>query len=145
MNCFEARQEFAAFWRRELAGERRAAFSAHLAECAKCDRAFRAFALTAPALHSASEPATRRRGAREFAIDPARRPTSAARIEPRAQHRWFAMCAAVTVFVAASLAAWISVSTPVESLTDALSDSQDTPVMQLFEQNTAGTSDDFAS
>ncbi len=52
MNCFEARQDFRSFWRKELDAERRAAFIAHLAECAKCDGAFRTFALTAPVFHS---------------------------------------------------------------------------------------------
>jgi hypothetical protein len=54
MNCFEARQDFVGFWRRTLDDERRRALLAHLKECVKCDRAFRAFALTAPMLHSGS-------------------------------------------------------------------------------------------
>ena len=48
MNCFQARQEFVSFWRGELDGERRRVLLAHLAQCARCDKAFRAFALTAP-------------------------------------------------------------------------------------------------
>ncbi len=52
MNCFEARQDFVSFWRGALDGERRRDLLAHLKGCAKCDRAFRAFALTAPMLHS---------------------------------------------------------------------------------------------
>lgn len=52
MNCFEARQDFVGFWRGTLDGERRRALLAHLKGCSKCDRAFRAFALTAPLLHS---------------------------------------------------------------------------------------------
>ena len=52
MNCFEARQDFVNFWRGALDGERRRVLLAHLKGCAKCDRAFRAFALTAPMLHS---------------------------------------------------------------------------------------------
>lgn len=51
MNCFEARPQFVDLWRGTLDGERRAALLAHLKECAKCDRGFRAFALTAPMLH----------------------------------------------------------------------------------------------
>lgn len=54
MNCFEARQDFVGFWRGALDGERRRALLAHLNGCSKCDRAFRAFALTAPMLHSRS-------------------------------------------------------------------------------------------
>jgi anti-sigma factor RsiW len=144
MNCFEARHDFAAFWRRELAGERRAALSEHLARCAKCERAFRAFAMTAPVLHSAAAPPARRSGARTIGADPARRKAFAARPHPQDGPRWVAICAAVTVFAAASLAAWLSVTTPVESLGDALNNSDQSPVTQLFEQSTAGTSNDFA-
>jgi hypothetical protein len=52
LNCFETRQDFVSFWRSVLDGERRRDLLAHLKGCAKCDRAFRAFALTAPMLHS---------------------------------------------------------------------------------------------
>jgi hypothetical protein len=51
MNCFEARQDFVSFWQSALDGERRRELLAHLKGCARCDRAFRAFALTAPMLH----------------------------------------------------------------------------------------------
>lgn len=54
MNCFEARQDFVHFWQSALDGERRRDLLAHLKGCSKCDRAFRAFALTAPMLHSGS-------------------------------------------------------------------------------------------
>ncbi|MGH7913426.1 MAG: hypothetical protein ACREPW_02085, partial [Candidatus Binataceae bacterium] len=49
---FEARQDFVDFWRSALDGERRSELLGHLKGCSKCDRAFRAFALTAPMLHS---------------------------------------------------------------------------------------------
>lgn len=55
MNCFEARQDFVGFWRGALEGERRRELLAHLKGCSKCDRAFRAFALTAPMLHVGGE------------------------------------------------------------------------------------------
>jgi hypothetical protein len=58
MNCFEARQDFVSFWRGALAGERRSDLLAHLKGCAKCDRAFRTFTLTAPMLHSGGAAAT---------------------------------------------------------------------------------------
>jgi hypothetical protein len=51
MNCFEARPQFVDLWRGTPDAERRAALLAHVKECAKCDRAFRTFALTAPMLH----------------------------------------------------------------------------------------------
>jgi anti-sigma factor RsiW len=144
MNCFEARHEFAAFWRRELDAERRAALSAHLGRCPKCERAFRAFALTAPVLHSSAEPAAHPREARALHAAAPRHLATAAQSQRHEGPRWFAMCAAVTLFVAASMAAWLSVTTPVESLGDALSTEDQSPVTQLFERSTAGTSDDFA-
>lgn len=83
MNCFEARNEFAAFWRREMPLDARAALVAHLRECARCDRSFRAFALSAPVLHSAMEPErgveARRTGGLHTVAVPARREASAVR------------------------------------------------------------------
>lgn len=145
MNCFEARHDFGAFWRRELPGERRAALRAHLARCARCDHAFRAFALTAPVLHSDSQPPLDRPGARTLGSD-SRSSANSSVVRARRQEgrRWIAMCAAVTLFVAASVAAWLSVTTPVDSLSDAMSRQDQSPVRQLFEQSTAGTSNDFA-
>jgi hypothetical protein len=52
MSCLATRQRFADFWRRSLAGDDRAAFLTHLAECSICEHAFRTFALAAPLLHS---------------------------------------------------------------------------------------------
>jgi len=56
MNCFEARNDFVAFWQKTLADQHRAQLLAHLRGCATCDRSFRTFALTAPVLYSATEP-----------------------------------------------------------------------------------------
>ena len=56
MNCFEARNDFVAFWQKTLDGNRRVQLLAHLRGCAGCDRSFRSFALTAPVLYSAFEP-----------------------------------------------------------------------------------------
>jgi hypothetical protein len=56
MNCFEARNDFVAFWQKTLADHHRAQLLAHLRGCATCDRSFRTFALTAPVLYSATEP-----------------------------------------------------------------------------------------
>ncbi|HVB80965.1 MAG TPA: hypothetical protein VNE82_13590 [Candidatus Binataceae bacterium] len=58
MNCFETRQDFVGFWQSALDGERRRELLAHLKGCLKCDRAFRAFALTAPMLHPRGAAAT---------------------------------------------------------------------------------------
>jgi anti-sigma factor RsiW len=126
MNCFEARQEFTGFWRGVLDADRRAELLAHLKSCAGCDHAFRVFAFTAPVLHSEAEPPSRRAPlpAREFSLtDRPRRFASASRGEARPQ-RWFAMSAAVTIFAAASLAAYLSVTAPMGSLTDEFSGSE---------------------
>jgi anti-sigma factor RsiW len=55
MNCFEARNDFAGFWRKTLTIEQREDLRHHLRECTACDHAFRTFALTAPVLYSGSE------------------------------------------------------------------------------------------
>ena len=121
INCFEARQEFPAFWRRDLPAGRRVALASHRDGCAKCDRAFRNFAVSAPVLHSVGEPPARTlaegqstRGTR------ARRSGGVVRGEfvPR---RGLAMSAAALVLLAASLAAYFSVTTPVGTLNDELS------------------------
>ena len=121
INCFEARQEFPAFWRRELAAERRAALVNHLAGCAKCDRAFRNFAVGAPVLHAVGEPPARTQAQGQSARGTrARRSGGVVRGEfvPR---RGLAMSAAAMVLIAASLAAYFSVTTPVDTLNDELS------------------------
>ena len=121
INCFEARQEFPAFWRRELASEQRSALVEHLAGCAKCDRAFRNFAVSAPVLHSVSEPPRRTRAEPPVNRDShARRSGGVGRGEfvPR---RGLAMSAAAMVLIAASLAAYLSVTAPVDPLNDELS------------------------
>jgi len=140
MNCFEARQEFPALWRKTATPERRAELYAHLKGCAKCDHAFRVFALSAPVLHSPAEPErsvaeyrrrTAYRARRGFSvIGPAR--------EPR---RLLAMCAGVMVIFAASVAAYLSVAAPIGSYTDEITNSDsgyDFPV------DTRPTSNDFA-
>lgn len=148
MNCFEARPQFVYLWRDTLDVERRAALLAHLKECAKCDRAFRAFALTAPMLHSRGADAAGRASGREPAqtsvasseraqvvrLDPGRAPrTDAARTaeimrraafyRPKAQRAggsWDGVAGAVSIAAAAILLAWVSVASPPQSLSDAL-------------------------
>jgi len=124
MNCFEARQEFPALWRKTAATERRAELLAHLKGCAKCDHAFRVFALTAPALygemdrHAARAP---RQAWREFSLaDRPRRFASVSREVSRPM-RWLPMAAAAAIFVFASSAAYLSARVPDESMGDALS------------------------
>src|SRR5713226_3502193 len=124
MNCFESRQEFAALWRNRVTGERRAEIMAHLKTCAKCDHAFRVFALTAPVLHSESDQPPARVSVparREFSLaDRPRRFASASR-EMASPRRWIAMSAAAAIFVVASGAAFYSVKAPRQTLSDELS------------------------
>jgi hypothetical protein len=124
MNCFEARQEFPALWRKTLAPERRAELVAHLKGCDKCDHAFRVFALTAPVLHGEMErqaaPASRP-ARREFSLaDRPRRFASVTR-EVSRPNRWLPMAAAAAIFVFATSVAYLSVRTPDESMGEALS------------------------
>jgi anti-sigma factor RsiW len=118
MNCFEARQEFRAFWRKEMSPERRSAFVAHLAECRKCDAAFRTFALTAPVFHSEAEPARPMSGVRRVAAASHR--DGRAYREVRRAQPWLSMAAAVALFITGASAAYFSVATPDETLSDAI-------------------------
>jgi hypothetical protein len=142
INCFEARQEFRAFWRRELPAEQRAALVSHLGGCAKCDRAFRNFALGAPVLHAAGEPPERTVAQGQSArVARARRSGGVVRGEfvPR---RGLAMSAAAMVLIAASLAAYFSVTTPVDTLSDELS--TDPVAAQILGPDLYPSSEDLA-
>jgi anti-sigma factor RsiW len=118
MNCFEARQDFRSFWRKELSAERRDAFVAHLAGCAKCDAAFRTFALTAPVFHSDAEPSRPISAARRISAS-ARREGGAYR-EPRRARAWLSIAAAFALFMTGASAAYFSVETPDETLSEAI-------------------------
>jgi hypothetical protein len=142
LNCFEARQEFRAFWRRELAPDDRAILVGHLAECAKCDRAFRDFALSAPALHSDLVPPQRIPAERPAMRDSqSRRPATVARSR-FAPRRGLAMSAAAMVLLAASLAAYYSVTAPIDTLSDELS--SEPAATQLFGPDLNLSSEDLA-
>ena len=123
MNCFEARQEFPAVWRKTATAERRADLLAHLKGCDKCDHAFRIFALTAPVLHGdMDQQASRATPARrEFSLaDRPRRFASVTR-EVSRPNRWLPMAAAAAIFVFATSAAYLSTRAPNESIGEALS------------------------
>ena len=115
MNCFQARQDFQGFWRKELAPERRADFSAHLRGCRKCDEAFRIFALTAPVLHSHVEPS------RPASIQ---RIAFAARGESRSYRNiaspWMSIAAVLALFITGASAAYYSVATTPQTLSEAI-------------------------
>lgn len=152
MNCFEARQEFPALWRKTLSAERRAGLLAHLKECEKCDHAFRLFALSAPVLHADMErhaiPASRP-ARREFSLaDRPRRFASVSR-EVSRPNRWIPMAAAAALFVFATSAAYLStrgpsdpidaeLSAPESSMTSETVADPLAPEMPLTESDLAG-------
>lgn len=129
MNCFEARKEFPSFWRRMLAPEERTAFLAHVGRCARCDRAFRVFALTAPVLHGDSESIEPMRvaqalgathepspyGWREPAITSRRGATVAAAVPRASRMVWAAALAAATLF-----AVYVAAAIPGQTFEDAI-------------------------
>ena len=138
MNCFEARKEFPSFWRRILTPEERGAFLAHVGRCARCDHAFRVFALTAPVLHGDSAPGELPAAQRSVATYES---SPYARLEPAVTSRRGATVTAVaprasrTVWAAAALAAaalfavYVAAATPGQTLEDAIT-SED-PVSDL--------------
>jgi hypothetical protein len=131
MNCFEARKEFASFWRRMLTPEERTAFLAHVGRCARCDRAFRVFALTAPVLHgdsASSEPigvAQASVATHESSPFAPREPVPAFRrgapavtpVVPRASRT---VWAAAALAAAAVFAVYVAAATPGQTFEDAI-------------------------
>jgi hypothetical protein len=108
MNCFETRKEFISFWRRTMPAHERVQFSAHLRECARCDRSFRVFALTAPALHSETAP---EEDAASYIAPPPRRPAAigrAVRRDPPVEFPWRAMTALLAMAAAAAVAVYVA-------------------------------------
>jgi hypothetical protein len=142
MNCFETRKEFVSFWRGALDGERRQILLSHLKGCPKCDRAFRAFALTAPMLHARGEAAEATAGAtsdsapqnidRHIDMNGARRTDAqrAAEILHRASvyriaqrrpmYQWREAAAAFSAVAAAVLVIYFSLAAPPMSFDDVL-------------------------
>jgi anti-sigma factor RsiW len=123
MNCFEARQEFPALWRKTATAERSAELYAHMKTCPKCDHAFRVFALSAPVLHFAVEPPRNAAEYRRRTAFNAQRGLSVTR-PAREPRRLLAMCAGVMVIAAASMAAYLSVAAPIGSYADEITNSE---------------------
>ncbi len=133
MNCFEARSEFVSFWHGALQAERRGDFLAHLRGCSKCDRAFRAFALTAPMLYPIE--AAGETSEDSAAIDVSGGPragvartaeilrrASVYRLSPRRREAgWRAVAGGLSAVAAAILVAYLSVAAPSQTLDDAIS------------------------
>jgi anti-sigma factor RsiW len=140
MNCFEARQDFRSFWRKELPPERRAAFLEHLAGCSKCDAAFRTFALTAPVFHSDAEPAaTAAAGARRIPAS-ARREGRVYR-EPRRASTWLSIAAVLGLFITGVSAAYFSEQAPNQTLTEAIQ--QPSQFVELVSADVQDSNSDF--
>jgi predicted anti-sigma-YlaC factor YlaD len=142
MNCFEARQEFPAFWRRELAANRKSLLIDHLANCSKCDRAFRNFALSAPVLHSVNEPLARGATQRRDDDDSHARRAPAVSRNGFSARRRFATSAAAMALIAASIAAYLSVTIPLDNLNDELS--ADPGSAQMLGTDLSPASEDLA-
>ncbi|HVN63954.1 MAG TPA: hypothetical protein VMT58_04915 [Candidatus Binataceae bacterium] len=124
MNCFDARREFAALWRAAVSAERKAELLAHLGDCAKCDRAFRLFALTAPALHSEPKPGSPKATAdanSDFPFGTSARRLAAAPVYFAARPRWMAIAAAIAIFALSSAAVGLAEYAPSPSIADAIS------------------------
>jgi hypothetical protein len=149
MNCFEARQDFVGFWQQALEGERRRELLAHLKGCSKCDRAFRAFALTAPMLHSGGAAAARpsinaaphdlpqtkpqvdfsidmnglRSADAQRAAEIVRRASVYRLADRRPSRHWREVAAGLSAVAAAVLLAYFSVAAPSQTFDDALANS----------------------
>ncbi len=142
MNCFQARREFPDFWRQRLEPAPAAELAGHLGCCGLCNQAYRLFALTAPVLHCDADAIETmlagERGTRPFA----RRTRSAAAEHAIEQHG--TVWAALSMLVAASVIAYMSVAVPSESLTDALSRIQPTRAVSAVQEPPSSFLDDFA-
>jgi hypothetical protein len=146
MNCFEARQDFVGFWRSALEGERRRELLAHLKGCSKCDRAFRAFALSAPMVHSGATGAASHGGSQGMwqdashldlpvdmnglrradahrAAEILRRASVYRLADRRPSRHWREAAAGLSAVVAAVLLLYFSVAARSQSFDDALANS----------------------
>lgn len=141
MNCFEARNSFASFWRKALDSESRETLLVHLKQCAGCDRAFRVFALTAPLLYSTAVPAQRATAAEwrepSRVAGPSRRrvytPGGANSRHDSGRPRWRALAAMLAMIAAAGFAAYLSAAEPRETLDEALTNPE--PTGELLAQD----------
>ncbi len=124
MNCFEARKEFGAFWRRTMPLAGRARLVEHLRTCARCDHAFRVFALSAPVVHSECRPETTSSLARPALNFVRPRRFASARSETiarRAPRRpWQVAAAAMALLAIGGFSAWSSVQWPARNFADSV-------------------------
>lgn len=122
MNCFEARGDFAALWRRTLDEDRCQGLMAHLSGCAKCDRAFRIFALSAPMLNASGRRSVvavlRSSGHASARSGAVMRRATLYRLPPR-QSRLMRLGAGMSAVAVAAMVAYLAAARPRQSLDDA--------------------------
>jgi Putative zinc-finger len=120
MNCFDTRKQFIAFWRRTLEPSQRAEFTAHLRGCAKCDRSFRVFSLSAPVLHGEQEPEARSQPHLVWTKPRSASSPKLAMARRNGGFQWLAMAAAAVLVVASGLAAWTAANPPHQNVMEAI-------------------------
>jgi hypothetical protein len=122
MNCFDASKDFCAFWRRTIPLSDRARLVEHLAACAQCDRSFRAFALTAPVMHSERLPEATSSSVRPPLSLVRPRRFAAGRAGPFArptnEHPWRVAAAAAALLVIGGFTAWSFTEMPAENFAE---------------------------
>ena len=146
MNCFEARRDFAGLWRRTLDGERSQGLLTHLSGCAKCDRAFRIFALSAPMLNanggrpaaSVSRTGGGHASARSAAV---MRRATLYRLPPR-QSRLMRLGAGMSAVAVAAMVAYLAAARPRQSMDDAFGSYYST--VDMYGQEMPAFSNDLA-
>lgn len=147
MNCFEARKEFVAFWRRTMAPAERAAFLTHLGGCAHCDRFFRVFALGAPVIHADS---ARHGGIQNTAsthhFGASARPHGAASVRRTPGARsWAAAGAVFAIAAAAMLALFVATAPRHQTLDEAMADDSSAVELVSYEAAGSGAAQDSAT
>jgi len=121
MNCFETRKGLIAFWRRTMPLTERARLVEHLKACAQCDRSFRVFALSAPVVHSESQPGTAVSAAQPPLNLVRPRRFATARAEPRSSSQWpWQVAAAVALLFIGGISAWSSTRWPVDNFAESI-------------------------
>ena len=141
MNCFQTRKEFANFWRERLAPPAADEIANHLECCGLCEHAYRLFALTAPVLHSEPDAVDAMLG-KESPSRPGRRRAAVDRSGAVGERGM--VWTALTMLVAASVVAYIAVTAPSESLTDALSKAGPSSTISAVQEPPSSFLDDFA-
>lgn len=147
MNCFEARKEFTAFWRRTMAPEQRAAFVTHLQGCARCDSFFRVFALSAPVIHADT---ARHGGIQNTAsAHPSgafARPNGAASKRATISARSWAAAGAVFALAAAAMVAlYVATAPRHQTLDEVLADDNSAVELVSYESGGSGVAQDSAT